>query len=85
MVPSFSLKSDRSFKTFFFFRATPDVWNKQDCLWTHRATEGQISQEVSQPGLLLLPRKYTVELQWLKQLWNHENMFKTGEVQANVC
>ena len=26
---------------------------------------------------------YTVELQWLKQLWNHENMFEIGVVQAN--
>ena len=25
----------------------------------------------------------TVELEWLEQLWNHENMFKTGEVRAN--
>ena len=22
----------------------------------------------------------TVELQWLKQLWNHENMFETGSL-----
>ena len=25
-------------------------------------------------------KHYTVELQWLKHLWNHENMFETGEV-----
>ena len=25
----------------------------------------------------------TVELQWLEQLWNHENMFETGVVRAN--
>ena len=25
----------------------------------------------------------TVELQWLKHLWNHENMFETGVVQMN--
>ena len=25
------------------------------------------------------------ELQWLEQLWNHENMFETGEVPANEC
>ena len=24
----------------------------------------------------------TVELQWLKHLWNHENMFETGIVQV---
>ena len=23
----------------------------------------------------------TVELQWLEHLWNHENMFETGEVE----
>ena len=27
----------------------------------------------------------TVELQWLKNLWNHENMFETGVVRANEC
>ena len=27
----------------------------------------------------------TVELQWLKHLWNHENMFETGVVQASEC
>ena len=25
----------------------------------------------------------TVELQWLEDLWNHENMFETGVVRAN--
>ena len=28
---------------------------------------------------------YTVELQWLEHLWNHENMFETGVVRANEC
>ena len=27
---------------------------------------------------LVLQLEYTVELQWLEQLWNHENMFETG-------
>ena len=27
----------------------------------------------------------TVELQWLEYLWNRENMFETGVVQANEC
>ena len=27
----------------------------------------------------------TVELQWPEHLWNHENMFKPGVVQANEC
>ena len=27
----------------------------------------------------------TVELQWLKHCWDHENMFETGVVQANKC
>ena len=25
----------------------------------------------------------TVELQWLEHLWDHENLFETGEVRAN--
>ena len=28
---------------------------------------------------------YTVELQWLELLWNHENMLETGVVRANEC
>ena len=28
---------------------------------------------------------YIVELQWLKRLWNHDNIFETGEVRANEC
>ena len=28
---------------------------------------------------------YTVELQWLKHLWNHGNMFEKGVVRANEC
>ena len=28
------------------------------------------------------PNLHTVELQWLEQLWNHENMFKRGVVRA---
>ena len=27
----------------------------------------------------------TVELQWLKHLGNHENMFQTGVVRAHEC
>ena len=27
----------------------------------------------------------TVKLQWLKHIWNHENMFETGVVRANEC
>ena len=30
-------------------------------------------------------KEHTVELQWLEHLWSHENMFETGEVQANEC
>ena len=39
----------------------------------------------------LCPRTFTfahaatVELQWLEHLWNHENIFETGVVQANEC
>ena len=31
------------------------------------------------------PLLYTVELQWLEHLWNHESMFETGIVRANEC
>ena len=27
----------------------------------------------------------TVEIQWLKHLWNHEIMLEAGLVQANEC
>ena len=27
----------------------------------------------------------TAQLQWLKYFWNHEKMFETGVVLANVC
>ena len=27
----------------------------------------------------------TVELQWLKHLWDHENMFETGVVRDSEC
>ena len=29
--------------------------------------------------------QFTVELQWLEHLGNHENMFETGVVRANEC
>ena len=35
--------------------------------------------------LEILSHKKTVELQWLEHIWNHENMFETGVVQANEC
>ena len=30
-------------------------------------------------------QQHTVELQWLKHLWDHENKFETGVVRANEC
>ena len=27
----------------------------------------------------------TAELQWLEHLWNNENMFEIGVIQANEC
>ena len=36
-------------------------------------------------GWLICIYIYIVELQWLEHLWNHENMFETGEVRANEC
>ena len=29
--------------------------------------------------------QYTVELQWLKHLWNYENMLETKVVPAKEC
>ena len=31
----------------------------------------------------ILRTGYTVELQWLEHLWDHENMFETGVVRAS--
>ena len=28
---------------------------------------------------------YTVEIQWLEHLWDHENMFETRVIRANEC
>ena len=30
-----------------------------------------------------VPNATYIELQWLKNIWNHENMFETGVVQVN--
>ena len=30
-------------------------------------------------------KQHTVELQWFEFLWDHENMFETGVVQAKEC
>ena len=27
----------------------------------------------------------TVELKWLEQLWNYENLFEAGKIRANEC
>ena len=35
--------------------------------------------------ILIMVQHYTVELQWLRHLWNHENVFETGVVQATEC
>ena len=35
--------------------------------------------------LCLCMHVHTVELQWLENIWNHENIFETGVVQANEC
>ena len=34
---------------------------------------------------MLIDQVSTVELQWLKYLWNHENKFETWLNQANEC
>ena len=31
--------------------------------------------------ILLSQNSSTAELQWLERLWNHENMFETGELE----
>ena len=39
--------------------------------------------QISNPAPLSL--ESDVDLQWLKHLWNHENMFETKVVRANEC
>ena len=34
---------------------------------------------------VFIPDVIIVNLQWLEQLWNHENMFETGVFRANEC
>ena len=36
-------------------------------------------------NMLFGTKAYTVELQWLEHLWNHENMFEIGVDRANEC
>ena len=33
----------------------------------------------------ILSKLYTVELQWLKHLWDPENVFETRVVRVNEC
>ena len=40
-------------------------------------------RDAAQISLLFI--ESTVELQWLKHLWDHENMFETGIVRAREC
>ena len=43
--------------------------------WLHQTNaENQIFQSI-----------HTLELQWLKRLWDYEFMFETGVVRANEC
>ena len=35
--------------------------------------------------LVNMSDEYTVGLQWLEHLWNHEIMFETGVVRINEC
>ena len=40
---------------------------------------------LSKGNCIYFGKHFTVELQWLKHLWDHKNMFETGIVQANEC
>ena len=42
--------------------------------WRHMESDKSIL------GKLYFDTLYTVELQWLEHIWNHENMFETGVV-----
>ena len=57
---------------------------KQRTKWRTKQGHGNNVREMH---LLVaeLRNPYTIELQWLAQLWYHENMFETGEVRANEC
>ena len=48
------------------------------CLTCHECV-GPVTREY------VVCSEYTVKLQWLKHLSDHENMFETGVVQANEC
>ena len=41
-----------------------------------------IYRRLFEKAVTAAPVQITVGLQWLEHLWNHENMFKTGVVQA---
>ena len=52
------------------------------------ANEGDSDQPVHRvigSDLSFCVTTYSVELQWLEHLWNHENMFETGVIRANEC
>ena len=50
-----------------------------------RPDELKINEGHQHYHIFALSQQYIVELQWLEQLWNHENMFETGVVRANEC
>ena len=45
------------------------------------------SLELELPDEVICGRQksFTIELQWVEHLWNHENMNETGVVQVNEC
>ena len=55
---------------------------RQDCL--RSLASFQDYQLLKMVILLPAQKPNTVEIQWLKHLWNHENMFKTGVVVVVV-
>ena len=57
----------------------------------HLSHHGIVSLKRKTENILLglfqqqIHNENTVEIQWLKNVWNHENMFEIGEVRANEC
>ena len=48
-----------------------------------RAQIRGVLDDISEMIFFICPYKYTVELQWLKHLRDHENQFETGVVRTN--
>ena len=70
-----------TFDFIFIFRHIPGLPANGTAIPS--VTQASTSKNSSLSGEINLEYIHTEEPQWLEHLWNHENMFKTGEVRAN--